>query len=198
MALFVATQICDPSGFGKPVVLTRDDRFRSPEHAVLTPQFDGTFEVMWPWLAREVIHSVSSFERHDRVRADLWCAMKTGDLAGTPDLVLPLATVFGNHRLISRRSDGNVRAALDLPDVAERVTAFVRLRGLVPAPRILQTWRWASELAEHGEVRGNHVEWTLTKSQRVVHFVNGEEATTRAVSDLGTYWAEISALHEAQ
>ena len=63
----------------------------------------------------------------------------------------------------------------------------------------LATWVWASELAEHAEVRGHEVTWTINRYQFVEHFVDGQSqpATTRSVDDLGTYWGEISTLHAA-
>ena len=67
----------------------------------------------------------------------------------------------------------------------------------MPANRILQVWRWASELAEHGEVHGHEVTWTVNKYHFVEHFVDGQPITSVSVDALNTYWGEISALHKA-
>ena len=197
IAQSIAAQICDPAGYGKRVTSTRDDRFVRPGHADPTPLFDSTYEEVWPYLARNVLHTVTTFERRNRVRADVWTAAKTGDNAGSPDLALPIATFFGSEALMTRAKNGHVHASLDLPDAAERVTAHVRLHGLVPANRILQVWRWGSELAEHGEVQGHEVTWTVTPRHQVVHSLDGVSTTSRPVGDLGTFWGEISALHAA-
>ena len=131
------------------------------------------------------------------MRADVWTASKTGGDAGTPDLVIPIATFYGAEVLMTRAKNGHVQASLNLPDAAERVEAHVRLHGLVPANRILQVWRWASELAEHGEVQGHEVTWTVNKYHFVEHFVAGQRITSKSVDDLGAFWGQISALHDA-
>ena len=86
---------------------------------------------------------------------------------------------------------------VDWAECAERISAHCRLHGLVPANRILQVWRWASELAEHGEVQGHEVTWTVNKYHFVEHFVDGQPVTSVSVDDLNIYWGEISALHDA-
>ena len=98
---------------------------------------------------------------------------------------------------MTRPRIGNIQPYLDLTECAERITAHCRLHGLVPANRILQVWRWASELAEHGEVQGHEVTWTVSKYHLVEHSVDGQPVTSVSVNDLNTYWGEISALHEA-
>ena len=197
VAQLIAAQICNPCGYGKRVTLTRDDRFVRPGHADPTPLFDSMYEEMWPYLAKNVLHTLTTFERQNRVRADVWTAAKTGNDAGSPDLALPIATFFGSEALMTRAKNGHVQASLDLPDAAERVTAHVRLHGLVPANRILETWRWASELAEQGEVQGHDVTWTVNKYHFVEHSVDGQQITSVSVDDLNTYWGQISALHDA-
>ena len=197
VAQLIAAQICDPSGFGKPVTLTRDDRFERPEYASSTPLFDSVYEDVWRYLARTVLHTLTTFERRDRVRADIWTAAKTGERAGTPDLAIPIATFFGAEPLMTRARNGHVQASLDLADAAERVMAHVRLHGLVPANRLLQTWVWASELAELAEVRHHAVTWTVNKYQFVEHSVDGQRITSRSVDDLGAFWDEITAIHDA-
>ena len=197
VAQLIAAQICDPCGYGKRVTLTRDDRFERPEHADSTPLFDSMYEEMWPYLAKNVLHTLTTFERKNRVRADIWTAAKTGGDAGTPDLVLPIATFYGSENLMTRAKNGHVQASFDLPDAAERVTAHMRLHGIVPANRILQVWVWASELAEQGEVRGREVTWTVSRHHFVEHFVDGQRITSKSVDDLGPFWNQISALHDA-
>ena len=197
VAQLIAGQICDPAGYGKRVTLTRDDRFERPAHADSTPLFDSMYEEMWPYLAKNVLHTLTTFERKNRVRADIWTAAKTGSRhAGTPDLVVPIATFYGAE-VMTRAKNGHVQASLDLPDAAQRVTAHVRLHGLVPANRILETWIWASELAEQGEVQGHEVTWSVSKYHLVQHFVDGQQITSVSVDDLSTYWTQISALHDA-
>ena len=197
VAQIIAGQICDPCGYGKRVALTRDDRFEHPEHAVPTPLFDSMYEEVWPYLAKNVLHTVTTFERKDRVRVDIWTAAKTGDKAGSPDFVIPIATFYGSEAFMARSKRADIQASLDLPDAAERTTAHVRLHGMVPANHIIHVWRWASELSEHGEVQGHEVTWSVSKYQFVEHFVDGQRITSRSVDDLGTYWGEISTLHEA-
>ena len=197
VAQLIAGQICDPAGYGKRVTLTRDDRFERPEHADPTPLFDSMYEEVWPWLATNVLHTVTTFERKNRLRADIWTAAKTGDDAGRPDFVIPIATFYGAESIMTRAKNGHVQASLDLPDAAERITAHVRLHGIVPANRILHVWRWASELAEHGEVKGHEVTWTVNKYHFVEHSVDGHLVTSKSVDDLGAFWGKISALHDA-
>ena len=196
VAEYISAHICDPAGYGKRVARTRDDRFTHPSPAA--QPFDGTFENLWPWLAANVLHTEASFERKDRLRVDVWTASKTGENAGVPDLVLPVATFYGNgEALLARPRVGNIQPYLDLTECAERITAHCRLHGLVPANRILRVWRWASELAEQGEVRGREVTWTVNKYHFVEHSVDGQPVTSVSVDDLNTYWGEISALHDA-
>ena len=197
VAQLIAAQICNPCGYGKRVTLTRDDRFVRPEHADPTHLFDSMYEEVWPYLAKNVLHTLTTFERKNRVRADIWTAAKTGGDAGTPDLVVPIATFYGSENLMTRAKSGHIQASLNLPDAAERVTAHVRLHSIVPANRILQVWVWASELAEQGEVRGREVTWTVNKYHFVEHSVDGQRITSVSVDALDTYWGQISALHEA-
>jgi hypothetical protein len=192
VARVVMQHMCLPYGFGEKTTWSQAHWFDAGQGS--SSPYDGALEDAWPWVARNVLYAVKTLERNDRLRVDVWTAAKTGELAGTPDFILPVTSFTCPPKALSNLSI--LGSLIDLNDAAERIEAHVRLFGRVPAERILAVWRWGNNLAEMGEVAGHEVSWTIDDGI-IVHHMDGAPVTRRSANRLTAPWAAIQSLHEA-